>query len=684
VKLKIQLTSQVRSGIGAAVLSVLIGLLLRTFPLGQGLVRLSYDLPFAFGAPKVPDEVVIVTMDEISYLELRQTYGKPWDRTLHAQLLRKLTADQCRLIVLDVLFADAGPAEADEALANAIQAHGKVVIGAEPVDIVKQGIREGEAIRPPEQRFRNAVNKNWGVAAADPDVDGTVRRHYPGTALVPSLAWLAAELAGAAVTRSPSNRLTERWLRYYGPFESIPRVPYHEALKEPPGYFRDKTVFIGGQPKTVFPGDEPDEFRTPYTRWSGGSTSGVDIQATMFLNLLRGDWLNQLAPWKECLALLFAGGVFGFGGAFLRPGLTVFLGFVGSVGSFLLGAWLVWQHNTWFAWMIIAGAQIPVAVGTSVLSYTKLLSREKEAAQKALRESKTLPMTVTLVPQSAAVGGPQPSVSIPDHELVGRIGGGSYGDVYLARNAVGLYHAVKIVFRQRFETEVPFKREYNGIEKFMPVSRLHPNLVQLFHVGRNDPAGFFFYIMEVADDMKGGQRIDPATYSAKDLGKELVQRSRLPIRECLHLVVPLADALACLHSHGLVHRDIKPSNIIYVRGVPKLADIGLVTTASSTQTHASYVGTEGFIPPEGPGSPAADVFSLGKVLYEAAMGFPPKQWPDLRTSVLGGPEGAEAIELNRVLLKALAEEPKRRYRDGSEFCEALRSLQQQLAALGRR
>src|SRR5207247_1439740 len=70
----------------------------------------------------------------------------------------------------------------------------------------------------------------------------------------------------------------------------------------------------------------------------------------------------------------------------------------------------------------------------------------------------------------------------------------------------------------------------------------------------------------------------------------------------------------------------KPSNIIFVSGVPKLADIGLVTEADTT---LSYVGTEGYIPPEGPGAAQADIFSLGKVLYEISTGQDRRQFPDL-------------------------------------------------------
>src|SRR5438876_8062160 len=90
--------------------------------------------------------------------------------------------------------------------------------------------------------------------------------------------------------------------------------------------------------------------------------------------------------------------------------------------------------------------------------------------------------------------------SIPDHELLRCIGRGSYGEVWLARHAAGSFRAVKVVYRKTFEHDRPFERELSGIQKFEPISRSHPSQVSILQVGRNQQAGYFYYVMELADD----------------------------------------------------------------------------------------------------------------------------------------------------------------------------------------
>src|SRR2546422_3774175 len=200
---------------------------------------------------------------------------------------------------------------------------------------------------------------------------------------------------------------------------------------------------------------------------------------------------------------------------------------------------------------------------------------------------------------------PTVAPSVPDHELLRRVGRGSYGEVWLARNVMGSFRAIKVVYRDSFDSDRPYEREFGGLQKFEPVSRTHPGFVSLLHIGRNAAAGYFYCVMEVADDLASGQAIEPESYRPRTLASELAKRGRLPLEECVELGVAMAAALAHLHSKGLVHRDIKPSNVIFVNGAPKLADIGLVTQIG---TRATFVGTEGYLPPEGPGSPGADLY----------------------------------------------------------------------------
>ncbi len=276
--------------------------------------------------------------------------------------------------------------------------------------------------------------------------------------------------------------------------------------------------------------------------------------------------------------------------------------------------------------------------------------------------------------------------SIPDHTLLRPIGRGAYGEVWLARNIMGALRAVKVIERKQFDSERPYEREFAGVQSYEPVSRSADGLVHVLHVGRNDAAGYFYYVMELADatgevlsasvlsqsvETDDRQRaVSPSTaalstdYSPRTLRSDLQHHRLLPTADCLRLALDVVSGLARLHQQGLVHRDVKPGNIIFVEGRAKLADLGLVSADGEGRT---FVGTEGYIAPEGPGTPAADLYAFGLSLYEASTGLRPEKFPDVPPEWMTEANSGDSLELHEVILKACEGQRERRYQNAEEM-----------------
>lgn len=259
---------------------------------------------------------------------------------------------------------------------------------------------------------------------------------------------------------------------------------------------------------------------------------------------------------------------------------------------------------------------------------------------------------------------------IQDHELLRIIGEGHYGEIWLARHSSGAFRALKIIRRDRFQRARPFEREYYGVEKYGPVSRQHDELIDILDIGQNQAEGYFYYAMELGDDQKTGQEIAPESYKTKSLLMELRTRGSLPVGDCLEVGTSMARAVACMHRAGLVHRDIKPANIVYLNGIPRLADIGSVKMLDDS---ISIAGTEGYMPTEGPGRPTGDIFSLGKVLYEMVTGLECKEFPSMLDTYKDH-SSRELKGLRKIILKACAHMPEERYQDAEDMARDLENL----------
>jgi WD40 repeat protein/tRNA A-37 threonylcarbamoyl transferase component Bud32 len=267
--------------------------------------------------------------------------------------------------------------------------------------------------------------------------------------------------------------------------------------------------------------------------------------------------------------------------------------------------------------------------------------------------------------------------TIPGYEILGELGRGGMGVVYRARQ-VRLSRAValKMILAGQHagaEAAARFLAEAEAVAKLQ-----HPNIVQIFHV--DEHSGFPYFEMEFVGGGSLAARLDGTPR---------------PPREAARLVETLARAMAEAHRLGVVHRDLKPGNILLTpEGVPKVADFGLAkllnVESGLTRTDA-VLGSPSYMAPEqaegktkGIG-PAADIYSLGAILYELLTGRPPFRGATV-LETLHQVKTAEPVPPSRlvpglprdaetVALKCLQKDPAKRYESATALAEELRRYQ---------
>src|SRR5256885_751818 len=220
------------------------------------------------------------------------------------------------------------------------------------------------------------------------------------------------------------------------------------------------------------------------------------------------------------------------------------------------------------------------------------------------------------------------------------------------------------------ETLVRFRREADAVAKLD-----HPNILPIYEVGENED-GLPSFSMKFA---AGGSLVDAGPALRNDP------------RRIVSLMAKVARAVQYAHEQGILHRDLKPGNILLDgHGEPMVSDFGLAkwldTTSNLTQTLTIF-GTPGYIAPEqanGPAAkltPAADIYSLGAILFSLLTGRPPflgehalavvkqaseKPAPKLRSLVPSADRDLETI-----CAKCLEREPQARYQSAADLANDL-------------
>ena len=214
-------------------------------------------------------------------------------------------------------------------------------------------------------------------------------------------------------------------------------------------------------------------------------------------------------------------------------------------------------------------------------------------------------------------------------KLLARCGGGAYGDVYYCEDVSGERMTLKVIDKKRLGAA--WERELQGVKNYRRITGGAPNLLRILLVGEDEES--FYYTMEAADS------VSPDEYLPDTLAQRL-QSGPLPPEQLYPVLRGVFEGIKTIHAAGFAHRDIKPDNIIFVNGVPKLCDIGLLSSFSNSVT--ALAGTLEFLPPEvraadSPNSSdrasrrRSDLYAFGKVVYCAATGLEPGNFPTVPT-----------------------------------------------------
>jgi serine/threonine protein kinase len=201
---------------------------------------------------------------------------------------------------------------------------------------------------------------------------------------------------------------------------------------------------------------------------------------------------------------------------------------------------------------------------------------------------------------------------VGSYAIIGRLGAGAMGQVYLARSVAGRFVAIKTIrvdlaeepgFRARFAREVAAARRVSGV--------------------------FTAAVIE-ADPEADLPWVATAYVPAPSLSTLVRRCGPLPVPAVRWLAAGCAEALQSIHAVGLLHRDVKPSNVLVAPDGPRVIDFGVARAAERVQLTVTReaAGTPAYMAPEQArdatqASPASDVFSLGATLVFAATGHPP-------------------------------------------------------------
>lgn len=604
------------------------------------------------GKAPVPQELVIVKVDEKTYQDLDEPYTKLLPRKYYTQFLKTVANHQAKAVAFDISIQDSKSNPDPELSSNLAKAMRSL-----PVILprTEKKTAYGSSASLSAETLRSAAAFE---AAVELKRDGHSVRRFPSSR-APFLALAAAKL----ITKVDTLPQPNDYISYYGPAQTIPSYSLSEVLANPAlePAFKGKLVFIGYAmeiPSVITP---MDSFMTPF-----GLMHGVEIHATMAGNLISGKWIRRLKPKKEAFTIYSIVLTAAMLLLLVPPvwSAALYAGFITAGG---VGSWHLFKLDFYLPGLISSAGMLLIVLGIKVL-YSYLASEKsklhlaRQAAQRenelsqAVQKSRHAMVKVLgprLAERAAAdprvldapeegeeveaamkrglgldrkpltphAGTLQPGTVLDENYIIERaLGEGASGAVYLAQEKLTAQkYALKVLKNDAIDPAE--KDEY--AKRFLREIRLsgaieNTHVVKRFDFGLD--GAVLYFTMEY---IEGGTLEDIAS------------RRTLTPEETIEYGLQILKGLSAVHDHGIVHRDLKAANVMIAKdGTAKLTDFGLARPIKSTMTTAgSLVGTPVHIAPElwdlSPATNRSDIYALGVLFYRLLTGNYPFQGENL-------------------------------------------------------
>jgi predicted Ser/Thr protein kinase len=261
------------------------------------------------------------------------------------------------------------------------------------------------------------------------------------------------------------------------------------------------------------------------------------------------------------------------------------------------------------------------------------------------------------------------------YEVVQYLGSGSMGVVYACRHKdlSGHLVAVKVLYTDVAQDSIAMARFRNEI--FAAYGINHMNVIRAYEYVKD--GNLIAYTMEYAD---GGS-----------LAQQLEERGGFPVPEAVRIISQICSGVRAIHTAGIVHRDLKPGNILFSKdGIVKVADFGIAKLNQGPRLtdHGSVVGHINYVSPEYMVSSQvdsrSDIYAIGVIGYELLTGKHPFQgdsvYETMNNRLNSSPEPIKHLrpdcppKLEKIIRKAMAKDPDRRYKSVQNMLKALEGL----------